>query len=115
MSLTEERWADEEGWWTMGPAEARRNMHPACVLATARGVMQGKAILAAMDTAPRWTGVVMTDRHATEGEDCVVLGYRATASRMDGSTRVAICTSTWVLQRDGWRLIQHQQTPPADG
>ena len=23
MSMTEERWADEEAWWTMGAAEAR--------------------------------------------------------------------------------------------
>ncbi|WP_134725891.1 nuclear transport factor 2 family protein [Paracoccus luteus] len=113
MSLTEERWAEEESLWTMGAAEAWRNAHPACVMAFADGIVQGRAILARLDTGPRWKMIAMTDRHATEGEDCIVLAYRALATRPDGSTRAAICTSTWVRQRDGWQLIQHQQTPPA--
>lgn len=78
--MTDELWAPEEGWWTMGAAEARRRMHPSCVMVLAGSVLQGEAILNGMDTAPRWDGVQMTDRHGVETEDCVVLAYRAAAT-----------------------------------
>ena len=84
MSLIEERWADEEAWWTMGLPEARRRTHPSCVMAFAQGLLQGEAIFAALEGAPRWQRVAMTDRHMVEGEDCIVLAYRARASRADG-------------------------------
>ena len=108
-----DRWADEEAWWTLGTAEARRRAHPSCVMAFAHGVLQGEAIFAALDAAPRWQEVVMTDRRVVEGEDAVVLAYRARARRNGEAPYEAFCTSTWVRQNDGWRLIQHQQTSPA--
>ena len=110
----------------MGAAEARRRMHPSCVMVLAGSVLQGEAILNGMDTAPRWDGVQMTDRHGVETEDavvpflgqgmnaafedCVVLAYRAAATRK-GAAYAALCSSTWVRQAEGWQLIQHQQTP----
>lgn len=111
--MIEERWAEEEAWWTMGVAEARLRTHPSCVMAFARGLLQGDEIFAALDTAPRWQTVAMTDRRFVEGEDAVVLAYRARAERPGEAPYEAFCTSTWVRQKDGWRLIQHQQTAPA--
>ncbi len=111
MSRIDTRWADEEAWWTMGSAEARRRMHPSCVMAFAGGLMQGDDILAAMDSAQRWDSVVMTDRVMVETGDCVVLAYRAEARHPDGRQHRALCTSTWVQQDDGWLLLQHQQGP----
>ena len=109
----DELWALEEGWWLRGPAEARRVTHPACLMGFGFGLMQGEAIFAGLDAAPRWTGLAMTDRHGAEADGLVVLGYRADARRADGSTHAAVCTSTWTRGPDGgWRLIQHQQTPP---
>ena len=108
--MTDEVWALEEGWWTMGAAEARRRMHPSCVMVFASGILQGEAILAGIDTAPRWDSVQMTDRHGVETEDCVVLAYRAVATRQ-GKAYAALRCSTWVRQAEGWQLIQHQQTP----
>lgn len=110
MSRTESRWADEEAWWTMGAAEARRRMHPSCVMVLDGGVMQGEAILAALETAPRWSSVAMADRLTVETEECTVLAYRAEARRGDDDY-AAVCSSTWVRQNEGWQLIQHQQTP----
>ncbi|MBV0891610.1 nuclear transport factor 2 family protein [Paracoccus sp. Z118] len=115
MSMIEERWADEEAWWTMSAAEAWHRTHPSCVMAFASGLLQGEEILAAIDGGPRWDSVVMTDRLMVEGEDCIVLAYRATAKRAEGGDYVALCTSTWVRQADDWQLIQHQQTVPAAG
>lgn len=110
MSLTEERWADEEAWWTMGAAEARRRTHPAAVMAFGFGLLQGEEIFAALDGTPGWDSVGMSDRRMVENEDCVVLGYAATARRPDGSDYAAFCTSTWVRQGDDWQIVQHQQT-----
>lgn len=110
MSRTENRWADEAAWWTMGAAEARRRMHPACVMVFASGAMQGETILAAMDSVPRWSSVSISDRRTVETEDCVVLAYRADAMR-GGQAHAALCSSTWVRQGGDWQLIQHQQTP----
>ena len=114
MTMTDNLWGLEESWWTMGAAEARHRMHPSCVMAFAAGLMQGDEILAAMDAGPRWEDVAMTGRLTVEGEDCVVLAYRAQARQADGATHDAFCTSTWVRQDDGWKLIQHQQTAPAE-
>lgn len=112
--MIEDRWADEEAWWTLGDAEARLRTHPSCVMAFARGLLQGDEIFAAMEPAARWEAVAMSDRHVVEGEDAVVLAYRARAERRGQPHYEAFCTSTWVRQQDGWRLIQHQQTVPAD-
>lgn len=103
-------WADEEAWWTMGAAEARRRMHPSCLMVFPQGVMQGEAILAALDAAPRWQSVAMTDRRALETGDLVVLTYRADAER-NGRPYSALCSSTWLRQDGDWRLVQHQQSP----
>lgn len=108
--MTDDMWTLEESWWTMGAAEARRRMHPSCVMVFAQGVMQGDAVLAGIDTGQRWEDVQMSGRHTVETEDCVVLAYRAAARRADELFE-ALCSSTWVRQAEGWQLIQHQQTP----
>ena len=110
--MIEDRWKDEEAWWLMGVAEARRRTHPAALMVFGFGILQGEAIFAALDGAPRWAAVEMTDRSATESEDCIVLAYRARGRRTDGTGHEALCSSTWVRHDGGWRLIQHQQTPP---
>lgn len=113
--MIEDRWAEEEAWWTMGAAEARRRTHPAALMVFDSGILQGEAIFEALDGAPRWDSVQMTGRTVSESGDCTVLAYRATARREDGKLHEALCSSTWVRQGAGWLLIQHQQTAPADG
>ena len=109
MSRTDNRWADEESWWTMGAGEAWRRMHPSCVVVLPQGLMQGAEVLAWLNAGPRSTKVWLAERLMVETEDCVVLAYRATAARPGGETE-ALCSSTWVRQKDDWQLIQHQQT-----
>lgn len=108
--MTDELWGLEESWWTMGAAEARRRMHPSCIMSFVHGILQGEEVLAAVDAAARWDSVQIGDRHKVETEDCVVLGYRADAVGKRGDYS-AVCSSTWVRQEEGWQLIQHQQTP----
>jgi|GEM_PF-1218735 len=109
MSRTDNRWADEEALWTMGAGEAWRRMHPSCVMVLPRGLLQGDDVLAALNAGPRWSRVRVSDRHLVETEDCVVLAYRASATGPNGDHE-ALCSSTWVRQKDDWQLIQHQQT-----
>ncbi|MRX51774.1 DUF4440 domain-containing protein [Paracoccus sp. S-4012] len=110
--MLENRWKAEEAWWTGSTAEARRHTHPAAIMVFAHAILQGPEIFASLERAPRWTAVTLTDRRATESEDCTVLAYLARARRADGGTYEARCSSTWVRQEAGWRLIQHQQTRP---
>ncbi|MBB1492215.1 MULTISPECIES: nuclear transport factor 2 family protein [unclassified Paracoccus (in: a-proteobacteria)] len=109
MSRTDNRWADEEALWTMGAAEAWRRMHPSCVMVFPKGLMQGGEVRTWLDAGRRWTAARLTDRRMVETEDCVVLAYRVTANGKNGDTE-ALCSSTWVRQKDDWQMIQHQQT-----
>ena len=113
MSRTENRWADEQAWWTMGAGEALRRMHPACVMVSPQGVAQGGEVPAALDLRPRGSKVRMTERRLVETEDCIVLAYRARATGPDGDSEL-LCSSTWVRQKDDWLMIQHQQAAPAE-
>jgi|SRR5690625_3715892 len=41
----------------------------------------------------------------------IVLGYRAKAWRENGPPYRVLCTSTYRADDDGWKLVQHQQSP----
>ena len=73
------------------------------------GAIQGAEVLALLNAGPRATKVWLTERLMVETEDCVVLAYRASATGPNGD-HDALCTSTWVRQKDDWQLIQHQRT-----
>lgn len=105
----ENRWADEDAWWTMGAAEARRRMSPVCLMVFPEGVMQGDQIVAGLADAPRWDSVRITDRRMAEQGDIVVLAYRAQARR-GGTRRDVLCSSTWLRAGGDWLMVQHQQT-----
>lgn len=109
--MIEERWAEEELFWTAAGAEARRRLMPSSVLLTDAGPLQGEAITAALDRAPRCESVVMQDKVAVETEGCMVLAYRATARLTGGGEALALCSSTWLRQDDGWGMILHQRAP----
>ena len=114
----ENRWADEEAWWTLGAAEARRRMSPVCIMVFAEAVMQGPQIVAGMADSPRWDRVQITERRMAEQDEVVVLAYRARAMRR-GAERDVLCSSTWLRSEGDWLMVQHQQTPvapsPAEG
>lgn len=102
-------WAREEGWWLRGAAEAARHMAPNCIMVFPEGVLQGEDIIAGLASAPRWEGVIMTERRVAESGEISVLAYRAEARRSGAAPRRVLCSSSWV-RLGGWRLISHQQT-----
>lgn len=109
-----EIWALEQGFWTEGPEHYRAHMHDACLMALPppAGIMTGREILAAIEAAPRWRSVNMHGRSlARPSPGAIVVAYQAEGVREGEPPYRAICSSTYHRAGDGWRLIQHQQTP----
>ena len=111
-AMTEEELRDMVSSHAGFPDEERRILDDVLSLRDRQlsEVMRPRPEVAALDGTPGWDSVGMSDRRMAESEDCVVLGYAATARRPDGSDYAAFCTSTWVRQGDDWQIVQHQQT-----
>jgi hypothetical protein len=110
----DEIWSLEEGFWTAGPEHYETAMHPDCVMAFQApvGIISGSRIVEALEGMPRWQAVSMKERQAAwPSAETVVIAYEASGERGRSSPYRAYCTSTYVRTADGWRLIQHQQTP----
>ena len=109
-------WAFEESLWTGDAAHYRDCIDKACVMVVpaAPFVFDGEAAIAAVSDTPRWQEVSFTEKQvARPQEGLIVVGYKAEASRDDGETYTAYCTSTYrMLGHHDWRVVQHQQTPP---
>lgn len=114
MSTEEDTlWDRETRFWTGGRDYAERVMGEDAVMVFPypAGILQGRAILDGMDTAPRWRSVEMSDRVFTRKGPLRLLAYRASAERADTPIYTALCASTWMLDGEDWRLVAHQQTP----
>ena len=105
-------WETEERLWTGGVEVYRTHMAPGCLMAfPGIGLIQGEAIIASLQDAPRWREVSFEGSHKAESDEVIVLGYTATGQRDDQPAYRAVCTSTWCLMTEGWRLVQHHQSP----
>ncbi len=107
-------WEAEERLWLEGAEAYADLLHPACVMAFVPpvGILRGEEIGRSLEGAPRWEAVAMTERTlARPDEGTSVLGYRARGRRAGSEPYEAFCTSTWRRGADGWRIVQHQQTP----
>ncbi|WP_160382068.1 nuclear transport factor 2 family protein [Pseudooceanicola pacificus] len=105
-------WDIEELLWTGGTDALRNRLAPACLMSfPGTGVLEGEAILDSLKDAPRWQQVAMDSRHLARTDGLAVLCYTASALRDGDAPYRAMCSSTWARTGDGWRLVQHQQTP----
>lgn len=104
-------WQEEEIMWTGAAGERSRRLDGAVLMLFGpTGIIGRSRATALMADAPPWTRATLSDRHAIETDDVVVLAYRVEAWR--GETRyLALCSSTWVQRGAAWRMVQHQQTP----
>lgn len=111
---------DDEAWdvelqlWTGGATHYRKYVDPRCVMAfpVPAGIMPFDAIMKSLDKMPRWSSVKMVDKLLTHpADDVMVLAYKAEGTRAAEAAYNAFCTSTYRHAEDGWRLVQHQQTP----
>lgn len=109
-------WGSEEGLWTGDEATYRTAIDEGClmVLPAPPYVMTGSQAIEAVAATPRWTRVELTERQVSRPQEgLIVIAYKARADR-DGLTGYeAACTTTYrMIAHGGWRVVQHQQTPP---
>jgi hypothetical protein len=75
------------------------------------GVMDRDETVRSIADAPRWQDVAFEDvAFVVLTPDAAVVTYRASARREDGAQYIARASSAYV-NRGGWRLAFHQQTP----
>ncbi|MBZ8131714.1 hypothetical protein CLD20_00370 [Afifella sp. IM 167] len=107
-------WELEERLWLEAPGVYDVTLGEGCIMAfrSPVGLLQGADIVKSVAEAPRWTCVAITERHLGRPDgDTVVLGYEAEGRRDGADPYRAICTSTYRRYKDGWKIVQHQQTP----
>ncbi|MDQ8755403.1 nuclear transport factor 2 family protein [Sphingosinicella sp. LHD-64] len=109
----DDMFALERRFWLEGAAVYAALLDDRALMAFPQmGVMAADAVRESLKDAPRWASVEFSDRHAGRPNDeVVVLGYRAAALRADGDPYRCVCTSCYVRDESGWRLVQHQQSP----
>ncbi|AFL52975.1 hypothetical protein CO676_08190 [Sinorhizobium sp. BJ1] len=106
-----EAWELERRLWLEGAGAYQHLLDDECLMAFAPvGILVGVEIIRALDGAPRWKNVEMTEQRSARPNDSVlVLAYRAEARREPDVFYAAYCTSTYARTGEDWRLIQHQQ------
>lgn len=110
----DDAWAMEERMWTGSAAALAGALDPACLMVfpAPAGILDATAAVAALDSAPRWRDVVLSERRiGRPADDLLVLAYRAVGARDGAAPYHARCSSTYRRADEGWRLVQHQQTP----
>ncbi|MBO9574475.1 MAG: DUF4440 domain-containing protein [Sphingobium sp.] len=80
-------------------------------------VMEGQEIIQTVAKGPRFADVTMAHRRiARPQEGLIVVAYKAIAPGHGEDDYNAWCTTTWRrIAHDEWRVVQHQQTPTAEG
>lgn len=107
-------WQSERRLWLEGTSAFVELLHSECIVVFGEpiGIMKGDVITESIKNAPRWTQLEMRDRcTSSQGDDTIVIAYRADAQRGSSAPYRAYRSSTYVRCDRAWRLIQHQQTP----
>lgn len=114
MHIEEEIWQIERGFWVEGKDFYRQRLGMPCtmVFPLPVGILRDRSVIDALGGAPRWRDVEMTHQVCLRpNDDCLLLAYEATAQREGEPPYSALCSSSYCNTEDGWRLVQHQQTP----
>jgi hypothetical protein len=113
LADTDRLWDFERGVWLDGIPHCERHLAPDArmVFPEPAGILDADGILQGLDGAPRWEAVTFEAQHAAQSGDTVVLSYRATAHRPGDAPYRVLCSSTYVRQGGGWKLLMHQHTP----
>ena len=105
-------WSEERRLWLEGADAYDELMAADCVMAFGpMGIMTRSEIVDSMNGSPRWSYIDMTDTEQTKPADNLsIIAYRASATRPGAEPYEAVCTSTYVLVGNRWKLAQHQQS-----
>ncbi len=110
-------WAFEESLWTGDAENYRKLLDNKCVMVLPElpYVFTGEQATKAVINTPRWSKVTFSEQQIMRPQEgLIVIAYKAEAGREGSSDYTAFCTTTMHrLAHDDWRVVQHQQTPPA--
>lgn len=104
----------ERRFWLEGADFFRAHLTPDCVmvLPAPGGVLEGPAIVAAVDDGPRWSSVdIEPICVAAPTAGSALLVYQARAERPHSVSYELHATSLYVAEDSVWLLAFHQQTP----
>ena len=117
MSLEEDLYAIEEGFWLRGQDHFLAHVDDTCLLAFPQmgemhGVHSREEVAATATMANRWRDLTMSRRHLLRPDDGVaIISYRADVKRADGLPYEALISSAYVRRSEGWKLAFHQHSP----
>ena len=104
-------WATEENFWLEGPDFYRAHLadDAAMYFPDRPGPLRGDAILDALKNEPRWDAVVFTKQDMAVDDDRITLRYHATARREGRDAYSAHCTTIYLRDAGGLKLVEHHQ------
>lgn len=109
-------WSFEESLWVGDAEHYRELIDEECLMVVPQPpyVMGGQQAVDAVSSTPRWSKVVFSGQQVSRPQEgLIVIAYKADASKEDGESYQAHCTTVMRrLEHEVWRVIQHQQTPP---
>lgn len=117
MSLEDDLYAIERGFWLEGEQYFREHLDETCLLAFPQmgemhGVHSRERVAATATMANRWKDLRIADRNLVRpADDVAIISYRANVERADGMPYEALIGSAYVRRADGWKLAFHQHSP----
>lgn len=117
MSLKEQLFEIERGFWIEGAAYFAAHLAERCLLAFPQsgemhGLFSRDEVAATATDANRWRDLEMCDRQLLKlSDDAAMISYRADVMRADGVAYSALIGSAYVRGADAWLLASHQHSP----
>jgi hypothetical protein len=114
MSLRDELFAIEKGFWTGGEQHFLDHVDERCMLVfpnNARGVHKRAEVAASARDPKRWSDLRIADAALHRPtDDAAFISYEARAKRESGEPYRALIGSGYVRRDDGWKLAFHQHS-----
>jgi len=112
MSLQDELFAIERGFWERGAPHFREYMDDQCLISFAdfAGVRKNADIAAMAQDAPSWSDIDLDARgflHPTP--EFALINYEIGATRTGGDRHRAIVTTGYVRRGESWKAAFHGQ------
>lgn len=117
MTLENELFDIEQGFWLAGEEYFRDHVDARCLLAFPQagemhGVRSREEVAATATTSNRWRDLAMTARYLLQpSAEAAIISYRSDVTRADGQPYAALVSSAYARRPDGWKLVFHQHSP----
>ena len=114
MSLEDELFEVEKGFWGGGEDYFRHHVDHQCLIAFTEmtGVQPREGVAASARDPQRWRDLRIERRGFLQAADDVAfLSYQASATRASGEPYRALVSTGYVRRSDGWKMAFHGQTP----